>query len=70
MVFAIPERLRLDNAANIYPASMSKDYSSLYRMSVTLKEPVDIVFSEELTESKSQGTLITISPSLFIWPRR
>jgi len=41
MVFAIPERLRLDNAANIYPASMSKDYSSLYRMSVTLNEPVD-----------------------------
>jgi hypothetical protein len=31
----------------------------------SLKEPVDIVFSEELTESKSQGTLITISPSLF-----
>ena len=41
MVFAIPERLRLDNAANIYPASMSKDYSSLYRMSVTLDETVD-----------------------------
>jgi len=31
----------------------------------SLKEPVGIVFSEELTESKSQGTLITISPSLF-----
>ena len=29
--FAIPAKLRLDNAANIYPASMSKYYSSLYR---------------------------------------
>lgn len=41
MTLAIPVQLRLDNAANIYPASMSKHYSSLYRMSVTLTEPVD-----------------------------
>ena len=33
--------LRLDNASFIYPASQSKKYSSLYRMSVTLSEPVD-----------------------------
>ena len=32
--------LRLDNASFIYPASQSKKYSSLYRMSVTLSEPV------------------------------
>ena len=37
----IPARMRIDNAANIYPASLSKHYASLYRMSVTLSEPVD-----------------------------
>ena len=41
MQIAIPYKLQLDNAANIYPASMSKHYSSLYRVSVTLKEAVD-----------------------------
>lgn len=41
MIATIPARLRLDNAANIYPASMSKHYSSLYRMKVTLTEPVN-----------------------------
>ena len=34
--------LRLDNASFIYPASQSKKYSSLYRMSVTLSEPVAV----------------------------
>ena len=33
--------MRIDNAANIYPASLSRNYASLYRMSVTLTEPVD-----------------------------
>ena len=51
--FAIPEKLRLDNAANIYPASMSKHYSSLYRMSVTLTEAVD--------EKILQEALVTVS---------
>ena len=37
----IPARMRIDNAANIYPASLGKHYASLYRMSVTLTEPVD-----------------------------
>ena len=40
---SIPARMRIDNAANIYPASLSKHYASLYRMSVTLTEPVDTV---------------------------
>ena len=43
MIASIPAILRLDNAANIYPASMSKHYSSLYRMKVTLTEPVDSI---------------------------
>ncbi|MBQ9400494.1 MAG: hypothetical protein IJU27_07640 [Bacteroidales bacterium] len=37
----ISSTLRLDNASLIYPASLSKKYASLYRMSVTLSEPVD-----------------------------
>ena len=41
MAIAIPEKLRLDNAANIYPASMTKHYSSLYRMRVTFTENID-----------------------------
>jgi len=39
--------MRVDNAANIYPASLSKHYASLYRMSVTLTEPVDIVILQQ-----------------------
>lgn len=39
---ATPIRLRLDNASNIYPACLSKSYASLFRLSITLKEMVDI----------------------------
>lgn len=34
-------RLRLDNASLIYPASLSKKYASLYRMRAILKENID-----------------------------
>ncbi len=34
--------LRLDNAAKIYPAARRRDWSSLYRLSVTLKERIDV----------------------------
>lgn len=43
----IPARMRIDNAANIYPASLSKHYASLYRMSVTLTEPVDLTVLQQ-----------------------
>jgi len=33
--------LRLDNAAKIYPAAISSNWSSVFRLSATLKEPVD-----------------------------
>ena len=36
----LQQYLRLDNASFIYPASLSKKYASLFRMSVTLSEPV------------------------------
>ena len=44
---AIPARMRIDNAANIYPASLSKHYASLYRMSVSLTEPVDLTVLQQ-----------------------
>ena len=34
--------LRLDNASNIYPASLTKRYASIYRLSVTLADPVNV----------------------------
>lgn len=34
--------LKLDNAAKIYPASRTNTWSNVYRLSVTLKEPVEI----------------------------
>ena len=42
MIASIPARLRLDNAANIYPASMSKEYCSLYRLLITMTENIDV----------------------------
>ena len=33
--------LRLDNAAKIYPAALRRNWSSLFRLSVTLTEPID-----------------------------
>lgn len=47
MIASIPARLRLDNAANIYPASMSKEYCSLYRMLVTMTENIDVTILQE-----------------------
>ena len=43
--------LRLDNASFIYPASQSKKYSSLYRMSVTLTEAVDTEILQQALEA-------------------
>ena len=34
--------LRLDNAAKIYPAARRQNWSNVFRLSATLKEPVDI----------------------------
>jgi len=54
MPSSIPRTLRLDNAANIYPASMSRHYTSLYRMSVSLGEPVDVALLQEALERVSE----------------
>ena len=36
------ERYKLDNAATIYPSVMTKTWSAMFRLSVTLKENVDV----------------------------
>ena len=48
---ATQKLLRLDNASFIYPASQSKKYSSLYRMSVTLSERVDTDILQQALEA-------------------
>lgn len=70
MIATIPARLRLDNAANIYPASMSKHYSSLYRMKVTLKDPVstDILQTALIRVSERIPTFrCTLCAGAFWW---
>ena len=39
--------MRLDNASNIYPASLTKRYASLFRQSVTLNEPVNVNYLQQ-----------------------
>ena len=34
--------MRLDNAAKIYPAALGRNWSNVFRLSATLKEPVDM----------------------------
>ncbi len=43
----IPSWLRLDNAAKIYPAARTRNWMSIYRMSVTLKEDVDAALLQQ-----------------------
>ena len=39
--------MRLDNASNIYPASLTKRYASMFRLSVTLTEPVNVNYLQQ-----------------------
>lgn len=36
-----PNWLRLDNTATIFPFTMSKNYASMFQLSVTLRENID-----------------------------
>ena len=69
----IPVRMRIDNAANIYPASLSKHYASLYRMSVTLSEPVDLACLQQALETVSERIptfRCELRPGAFWWHLR
>ncbi len=37
-----PVKMRLDNASNIYPAALTKRYASIFRMSVTLTQTINL----------------------------
>lgn len=50
----IPSRLKLDNAANIYPASMSKSYSSLYRIRLSMSEDIEAGIMQKALERVSE----------------
>lgn len=43
----IPEWYRLDNAGKIFPAIISRRMTSLFRLSATLKTPINITFLQE-----------------------
>ncbi len=36
-----PEWIKLDHSANVYPATMNRRLSAMFRLSVTLEEPID-----------------------------
>ena len=46
--------MRLDNASNIYPASLTKRYASLFRQSVTLSEPVNVNYLQQALNNTVQ----------------
>lgn len=43
--------MKLDNAAKIYPAAMRKKWMAMYRVSMTLSEPVELFFLNEAIKS-------------------
>ena len=53
-ILEIPSRMRIDNAANIYPASLSKYYASLYRIYVSLSDFVDPVLLQQALETVTE----------------
>lgn len=53
--------LRLDNAAKIYPAARRQNWSNVFRLSATLKEPVDIqVLQQALDATVSRFPSIAV----------
>lgn len=44
--FNMPSWIKLDNAATIYPSTLTKKYASMFRMTITLKENVDKYYLE------------------------
>ena len=66
----IPARLKFDNAANIYPASLSKNFCSLFRMKVTMKDDIDHAILQEALVAASNRIptfRCTMSVGAFWW---
>ena len=49
---APPEWFKLDNAAKIYPAAKSRNWTALFRLSATLTEPVDPAILHEAQKAR------------------
>ena len=45
------EWLKLDNAAKIYPAAMSRNWTAMFRLSATLKESIDPLILQQALSS-------------------
>lgn len=48
---AIPSWLKLDNAAKIYPATSTRDWTAVFRLSISFKEAVDPVLLQKALEN-------------------
>ncbi len=45
--FTIPSWIKLDNAATIYPSTLSKKFASMFRVTITLKENIEKYYLEK-----------------------
>lgn len=60
--------MRLDNAAKIYPAAMRKNWSNVFRLSVTLTDPIDpdiLQSSLEVTVKRFPSISVRLRRGLF-----
>ena len=60
--------LTLDNAAKIFPASLSRNWSNVFRISATLRDPVDAVCLQEALDEvvkRFPATAVCIKPGFF-----
>jgi len=54
--------LKLDNAAKLFPAIMSGELTSVFRITASLKEPVKFSAIKEAVEITSNGIILPDSP--------
>ena len=60
--------MTLDNAAKIFPASLSRNWSNVFRISATLRDPVDPVCLQEALDEvvkRFPSTAVCIKPGFF-----
>ena len=60
--------MTLDNAAKIFPAALSRNWSNVFRISATLRDPVDTACLQEALDSivkRFPSTAVCIKPGFF-----
>lgn len=63
-------KMRLDNASNIYPASLGKTHAALFRLSVTLREEVNLNYLQQALDNSIRRIPTfgcTLSNGAFWW---